>query len=133
MPALPFAERVLEGMRARGLGLRELCRQAEVDPSFLSKVLSGKRNPPWDEDVLRRVAGVLGVNPAEIVISAGRVPSEWRRLWEDPELFDKVNSLATGREAPVRREPKPAPRPVAVEPRRVVFQKSREELSEELL
>lgn len=134
MDSLPFAERVLEAMSARGLGLRELCRQAELDPSFLSKVLAGKRSPPWDEAVIRRVAGVLAVDAAELIISAGRIPAEWGRLWKDPELFERMNLLATGRAAaPVRRESRPAVRPVASETPRVELKPSRKDLSEELL
>ncbi|PIR15446.1 MAG: hypothetical protein COV48_14300, partial [Elusimicrobia bacterium CG11_big_fil_rev_8_21_14_0_20_64_6] len=60
MSALPpFSRLIVDAMARRGLGLRELCRQAKLDPSFLSKVLAGKRNPPAEEDVLRRMAAVL--------------------------------------------------------------------------
>lgn len=134
MASLPFSERVLAGMRERGLGLRELCRAADLDPSFLSKVLSGKRSPPWDEAVLRRVARALGLDAAELIVSAGRIPSEWKGVWSSPELFDRVNALVTGRGAAPRAASAAPPR----EPReskaveRVVIP-ARETLSEELL
>ena len=84
-------------MRDRGLTLRGLCRAAGLDPSFFSKVLAGKRSAPSEEAVLRRIAEVLGLDAAELIVSAGRIPSEWRALWEDPELFREVHARATGR------------------------------------
>ncbi|HVE13614.1 MAG TPA: helix-turn-helix transcriptional regulator [Elusimicrobiota bacterium] len=114
MSDTPFAAWVRERMRERGLGLRELCRAAKVDPSFLSKVLAGKRSPPWEEDVLRRMAGVLEVEAPRLIVLAGRVPSEWERLMRDAELFRSLDGFVRGgvrapapaREAaPVRRQP----------------------------
>lgn len=127
---LPFPARVAEEMRRRGLTLRRFCRAVELDPSFFSKVLAGKRSPPAEESVLRRIAEFLGMDAAELIVSAGRIPSEWRALWQDPELFRGVHSLATGetrRERPSAWSPKA--RPAA--PRRGPA--PRAELSEELL
>ena len=98
-------------MRDRGLTLRGLCRAADLDPSFFSKVLAGKRSPPAQEPALRRIAQVLDLDPAELIVSAGRIPLEWRALWEDPELFREVHARATGGAA--------APRPAVPAARRV--------------
>lgn len=128
MSALPFAQTVKEGMRARGLGLRELCRAADVDPSFLSKVLAGKRSPPSEEAVLRRIAAALGMSEPALVVAAGRIPREWSGLWSDQALFLSVHGLASGKPAARRAEPaRTAPRREApAEPRRPA-------LAEELL
>jgi len=91
MDQLPFAEIVRRRMSESGVGLRELCRGAGLDPSFFSKVLAGKRNPPSEEEVLRRLAGVLGLDAPRLIVSAGRIPSEWRRLWSDDALFEAVH------------------------------------------
>lgn len=92
----PFSERVSEGLKRRGMTLRELCRAVALDPSFFSKVLAGKRSPPAEEDVLRRIAAALSLDAAELIVAAGRIPSEWRGVWSDPELFQRVHSLASG-------------------------------------
>jgi transcriptional regulator with XRE-family HTH domain len=92
----PFAAMVKGGMERRGLGLRELCRETGVDPSFLSKVLAGKRNPPSEEDVLRRLAQALEIEPARLIAGAGRIPSEWSRLYEDEGAFDSVDRILSG-------------------------------------
>ena len=116
---LPFAVKVGEALDRSGLTLRGLCRETGVDPSFLSKVLAGKRSPPSEEPVLRRIAAVLGVDAAELIVSAGRIPSEWSRLWDEPELFRSVHrQVSTGRtdrtEAPRAERPAPGSRPTAL-------------------
>jgi transcriptional regulator with XRE-family HTH domain len=95
MSALPpFSRLVTAAMARRGLGLRELCRQAGLDPSFLSKVLTGKRNPPAEEETLRRIASVLDTDAVELLVAAGRIPSEWRSLTTNRELLRRVDALA---------------------------------------
>ena len=83
-------------MSAHGFTLRRFCREVAVDPSFFYKVLSGKRSPPAEESVLRRIAVVLELDAADLIVSAGRIPSEWHALWKDPALFQDMHSLATG-------------------------------------
>lgn len=95
MSALPpFSRLVTDAMARRGLGLRELCRQAKLDPSFLSKVLTGKRNPPAEEEVLRRLAAALETDAVTLLVAAGRIPSEWRGLTTNRELLRRVDALA---------------------------------------
>lgn len=94
MTALPAFSRIItDAMARRGLGLRELCRQAKLDPSFLSKVLTGKRNPPSEEDTLRRIASILETDAVELFVAAGRIPSEWKSLTGNPELLRRVDAL----------------------------------------
>ncbi len=110
-----FSRLVAGAMARRGLGLRELCRRAELDPSFLSKVLAGKRNPPSEEKVLRRVAGALELDPVQVIVSAGLIPTDWGALWSDSELVRAVHAVATGARPARRAEavspPRPAPAP----------------------
>jgi len=93
----PFSRMVSEGLRRRGMTLRQLCRAAAIDPSFFSKVLAGKRSPPAEEDVLRRVAAELALDAPELIVAAGRIPSEWGRLSTDRDLFRRVHSVATAK------------------------------------
>ncbi len=113
----PFSRIVVDAMERRGLGLRELCRRAKLDPSFLSKVLTGKRNPPAEEEVLRRIAAVLETDAVELFVAAGRIPAEWKSLTNNPELLRRVDAMASS--GPMRRHiaaapaKVPAPRPSA--------------------
>ena len=91
----PFSRLVTDAMTRRGLGLRELCRRVKLDPSFLSKVLLGKRNPPAEEEVLRRMAAVLETDAVTLFVSAGRIPAEWMSLTNDPELLRRVDAMAS--------------------------------------
>lgn len=91
---LPFAGLVRARMRERGVGLRELCRAVDVDPSYFSKVLADKRNPPSEEEVLRRIAEVLEMEAPRLVVAAGRIPAEWRRILKEDSLFRSVHHLA---------------------------------------
>lgn len=93
MSALAFSRLISDAMARRGLGLRELCRQAKLDPSFLSKVLMGKRNPPSEEDVLRRIAVILETDAVELFVAAGRIPEEWKALANNPELVRRVGAM----------------------------------------
>ena len=102
----PFAEMIRARMDERGMGLRELCRAVDLDPSFFSKVLAGKRSPPSEEAVLRKIAVSLELDATRVVVSAGRIPSEWRGVMSDEALFSSVHRLAAG--APARRSV-PAP------------------------
>lgn len=93
MSALAFSRLITDAMARRGLGLRELCRQAKLDPSFLSKVLAGKRNPPSEEDTLRRIAAILETDAVELFVAAGRIPEEWKALSNNPELVRRVGAM----------------------------------------
>lgn len=136
-----FSRLVADAMARRGLGLRELCRRAGLDPSFVSKVLAGKRNPPSEEEPLRRVAEALGLDPVEVIVSAGRIPTDWGALWSDSELVRAMHAVATrSRTAPVRAEraapaprPGPAPRAALEEKPAIAMPLPKRGLSEELL
>ena len=91
-----FSALLKTGMRKKGISLRELCRRAKVDPSFLSKVFAGKRNPPLDGETLSGLARALDLRPSEIFVSVGRIPSEWERIRTERGLFEKVNRIIAG-------------------------------------
>lgn len=119
MSALPpFSRLVTDAMARRGLGLRELCRQAKLDPSFLSKVLTGKRNPPSEDEILRRLAAVLETDAVKLFVAAGRIPSEWKSLTDNPELLRRVDAMANSGlpRAPLPLPLKPAPVPYSAKP-----------------
>lgn len=90
---LPFAQLVRSRMEERGVGLRQLCREVGVDPSYFSKVLMSKRNPPTEENVLEKIAQALDMDGPHLIVSAGRIPRQWRRIWDEPDLFRKIHGL----------------------------------------
>jgi transcriptional regulator with XRE-family HTH domain len=61
--------------RAEELGLsqRQVAQRAEIDPSFLTRIISGERNPPSD-DVIERIARALEMPTLDLFLEAGRIP-----------------------------------------------------------
>lgn len=87
---MTFAALVKSRITGKKISLRELCRRSGMDPSLLSKALAGKRNPPSDDNTLARLARALDVSPAELFVSAGKIPRQWRRILGNRELFENV-------------------------------------------
>lgn len=83
-----FVNLISSKISERRSSLRKVARGVGLDPSFLSKVLAGKRSPPSDEKILKRLAKFLEIDPTLLIISTGKIPSELQPLMEDP-LFLK--------------------------------------------
>ena len=101
-----FVTLVQRKLKGGTLSLRGICRASGIDPSYLSKVLQGKRSPPGDEKALTRLAKVLEVDPAFLIISTGTIPSSIQDAMERPEFIRKV--FAESR-APRRKDQRPIP------------------------
>ena len=86
----PFARLVKGYMAEKAVSLRELCREARIDPSFLSKVLSGKRNPPGDDKMLRRIARAMDMGNEEVFVASGLLPPGWRSIQKDRKLLKQA-------------------------------------------
>jgi len=119
-------------MAARGLGLRALCRAVRLDPSFFSKVLSGKRSPPGEDHVLRNLAAVLGVDPVRLILSTGRLPAEMESLWRDPDARSFARPAVAAASAPAAKPATPRESSWTARPR-VPAPPPKPQLSEELL
>ena len=89
-----FIEAVNRGIENKNLSLRGLARKTGLDVSFISKILSGKRNPPSREEDIRKIADVLDLNPEKLILRAGRIPSSLSRLFSNEDFLD---SLITGK------------------------------------
>ena len=91
-----FGELVKRLRSEKRLGLRDFCQGVDYDPSNWSKVERGLLPPPQDNDVLKRVASVLGVGEGSDLwnelfdlakIGAGRIPDY---VLEDAALVKKL-------------------------------------------
>lgn len=98
-----FVRLVEEGMKKTGLSLRTVAREAGLDPSFLSKVLSLKRSPPSEEKCLKKLAEILEINPVLLSISTGMIPAEIQPVLESRSFFDFLRSSG-GKFGPVWEE-----------------------------
>ena len=70
-----FVEILKDSIQSSGLGVRQLGRVSGLDPSFISKMLKCKRNPP-DDEAIEKLASALSVDRRRLLISAGRIPPE---------------------------------------------------------
>lgn len=82
-----FIKAVKEALKGKGWSMRKAAREAGLDSSFLSKVLSGKRNPPSDEKVIVRLAQKLDIEPDSLIIYAGRIPAKYQKDLEKPGVI----------------------------------------------
>ncbi len=68
-----FGRRINRRAHELGLSLRQIAEKVEMDPSFLSRIVAGTRNPPSEEKI-DRLAHVLEIPPEELLLEAGRLP-----------------------------------------------------------
>ncbi|MEU6965676.1 helix-turn-helix transcriptional regulator [Streptomyces chrestomyceticus] len=68
-PARQFAAAMAQMQRTSRVSLEEAARQADLSPSYLSRILSGKRLPSWP--VTHMLASIFQASPADV-----------RYLWE---------------------------------------------------
>ena len=88
-----FRTLVTERMAAEGLSLREVAQRAGLSPSFLSRVMSGERGLPSNDDLLR-IAKVLRVSPpALLLVQAERIPTRSLGHVTDDEMEQLVQAI----------------------------------------
>ena len=94
-PVSPFALRVKDLMKAKGLSIRRLAERAGLSHSTLSRLLreSDPKPPP---ELLRQLAGPLGLSYEELMVAAGH--------WKDDDLLElgEIEKSLAGRPAPSR-------------------------------
>lgn len=90
MSSKSFVKIITSKMKEKNIGVRQLARECGVDASFISKVIQGKRNPPTDEKIIKKIASFLSIDPVMLTIYTGRIPSSLQMVLEN-QLF--VNNL----------------------------------------
>jgi transcriptional regulator with XRE-family HTH domain len=80
----PALGRAIRRLRTeRDLSQEELGHLAEIHPTWISHIESGRTNPAWG--TVRRIAQVFEVRLSEIVLVAERLADEERGQAEDEE------------------------------------------------
>lgn len=74
-----FGRQLKRLRRERRLNQREVAETAGIDVTYLSKIENARLDPPA-EGTIRRLALVLSCDPVDLILSAGKVPSEWSVL-----------------------------------------------------
>ena len=80
---MTFGERVRELRKEKKLTLRGLAEAAGVDFTYLSKIETGKAGYLPAADTIRTLAGILEVDPLELLQLADKVPPELQAVSGD--------------------------------------------------
>ena len=62
-----FGELIYKARIDKGLTVRELAAKAKMSPGYLSEIEHGKKNPPKDHRIIRRLARVLNLDENELL------------------------------------------------------------------
>ena len=74
--ASALGERIRTSRLKRGMTLRELSRRVSKSPAFIVKLEKSTEIPAVSEDTLRRVAQELEIAADELIVLAGKFPSD---------------------------------------------------------
>jgi transcriptional regulator with XRE-family HTH domain len=82
-----LGEHIRRIRKERGLGLRATARDLGITAGYLSRIESDAEKYQPGEDVIRKLADVLGADFDELMRLAGRVAKEVRnQVREDPQM-----------------------------------------------
>lgn len=91
-----FGKRLKALRLERRINQRDLAKEAGIDPTYLSKVETGRMDPPAG-DTVRRLAQALAEDPTELLLLARKIPADVKDIITDtPEA---AYFLRTAREA----------------------------------
>lgn len=85
-----LGRRLRELRKETGMSQREVANRVKIDFTYLSKIESGVMYPR--EDVLIRLAKVLGADKDELITLAGRVPSDLAPKLVNKEIVQYLRS-----------------------------------------
>ncbi|MCS7151745.1 MAG: helix-turn-helix domain-containing protein [Endomicrobia bacterium] len=85
-----FIQKIAEAIERKKCTLKDVARYANIDISYLSRILSGKRNPPYKEEVIRRIAKYLNIDEEELIFSAGKIPAKYQRYFSNSANISKI-------------------------------------------
>jgi transcriptional regulator with XRE-family HTH domain len=92
-----FGEKIRDLRKKLGLSQRDLADRVGIDFTYLSKIENNRADPP-SEEVIKKLAKELGTDSDELVVLAGKIPSDLARvLAQHPEQLRFLRQFATGR------------------------------------
>ena len=94
MESQEFGTRLRELRKQAGLSQRELADKIGVNFTYLSKIESGVLPPP-SEKVIVRLAEVLNVDKDELMLLAGKIPSDIAQILKNREALQLLRSDRT--------------------------------------
>ena len=108
-----FGQKIRQARKDKGYSQRDLAKLVALDFTYLSKLENDRADYAPKEDVIRKLATRLELDPDELVFLAGRIPERdeeflrqnykvmpalFRRMQENPEFARKVFKEAAQQE-----------------------------------
>ena len=93
---MTFGERIREMRKAKHLTLRDVAKRVKVNFTYISKIENHKLDfgDYPSEELIRRLARVLGGDLDELLLLAEKIPDDIRRrVIERPDAFRKLARL----------------------------------------
>ena len=94
MEAQEFGVRIRQLRKEAGMTLRELAAKVNIDFTYLSKIESGTVPPP-SEKVISRLSKALNVGKDELLILAGKLPSDVVQILKNKEALQRLRAVHT--------------------------------------
>jgi transcriptional regulator with XRE-family HTH domain len=94
-PSLRFGAVLRRHRQGAGLTITQLALRIGRTQSYVSQLESGALHPP-DDDMLSKIARVLGTDEERLIIEAGRLPEPYRKLaleWAKHDLSGFKHSV----------------------------------------
>lgn len=85
-----FIQKITDALASKKCTLKDVANYAGIDVSYLSRILSGKRNPPHKEEIIRKIAKYLNINEDELIFLAGKVPQKYQQYFSNIENISKL-------------------------------------------
>ncbi|HEX5610268.1 MAG TPA: helix-turn-helix transcriptional regulator [Solirubrobacterales bacterium] len=93
-----FGAQIRQFRTAAGMTQRQVASELGIDFTYLSKLENDRGEPPGEE-LVRRLAALLGADPEELLALAGKVPPQLReRAQGDIEFARFLRRLPTASE-----------------------------------
>lgn len=91
---MDFGEKLRELRKAHAYSQRDLADRLNVSFTYLSKLENNRMDRPPSEDLIRKIAQVLGANADELLVLAQRIPTDVADIiLERPESIELLRSM----------------------------------------
>lgn len=92
-----FGKMLAKYRRAKKLTVRKLASEINCSPSQISEIETGRRLPPKNQELLQKIASILGMNANKFMQLAQKERSEQEKVKKDSFFFNKLDpDLAWG-------------------------------------
>ena len=95
-----FGTKLRELRKKAGLTLKELADKVDVDFTYLSKI-ENEALPPPSKKVIQKLAEVLNTNEDELLISAGKVPTDIAEILKDRKTLEQLRAKREKKDAAI--------------------------------